>query len=61
MMTFIYELDQEYSLAKAGGCSYLDMIQEFWLLDAANLSENDEKFVFTAVDFEKGVIFFVPF
>ena len=29
----------------------------FRLLEAASLSENDEKFILTAIDFEKGNLF----
>ena len=53
-MAFISDFDGEYNLAKTAGCIYLDTILAFCLLEAANLAKNDEKFVLTAVDFDKG-------
>ena len=54
VLSFISDFDQEYSLAKAAGCVYSDTILDFRLLKGANLSENDEKFILMAVDFEEG-------
>ena len=38
------------------GCIYSDTFLAFCLLESVNLSENDEKFVLTAVDLEKGYL-----
>ena len=38
------------------GCIYSDTLLAFCFLEAVNLSENDEKFVLTAVDLEKGYL-----
>ena len=54
VLAFISDFDREYNLAKAAGCVYSDTILAFRLLEAAKLSENDEKFILTAVDFEEG-------
>ena len=54
MMAFKSDFDQEHSLAQAVGCGYSDKILAFQLLEAANLSSNDEKFVFMAIYFNKG-------
>ena len=54
ILNFISDFDREYNLAKTAGCVYLGTILSFRLLEAANLSENDEKFVLTAIDFEQG-------
>ena len=43
---------KEYMLAKAAGCEYSDTILGFRLLESTKLSENDEKFVLTGIDFE---------
>ena len=53
-MAFIADFDWEYNLAKAAGCVYSDTILAFWLLEVVNLSDNDEKKILTAIDFEKG-------
>ena len=53
MLVFIVDFDQQHNLAKAAGCHNSDMILAFLLLEAENMSEN-EKFVLTAVHFEKG-------
>ena len=50
-MVFISEFNQKYIQARAAGCIYLDTILAFWLLDAVNLSEEEEKFIFMVVDF----------
>ena len=39
--------------AKAAGCLYSYTILAFCLLEAAKLSENNEKFILPPVDFEK--------
>ena len=54
VMAFIAEFEKEYTLAKAAGCSYSDTILAFRLLEATGLTENDEKFVLTAIDFKEG-------
>ena len=54
ILNFISDFDREYNLAKTAGCVYSDTILSFRLLEAANLSENDKKFVLTAIDFEQG-------
>ena len=51
---FIADFEKEYLLAKEAGCVFSDTILAFRLLEATNLSENDEKFVLTGVDFAKG-------
>ena len=54
ILSFISDFEKEYNLAKSAGCEYSDTILAFRLLEASNLSENDEKFILTAVDFEEG-------
>ena len=51
---FISDFEKEYLLAKEAGCEYSDIILAFRLLEASNLSESDEKFVLTGVDFVTG-------
>ena len=51
---FIAEFEQEYSKAKACGCEFSDTVLAFSLLEACKLSEIDEKFILTAVDFKTG-------
>ena len=51
---FIAEFTKEYTKAKASGCEFSDTVLAFNLLESCNLSEIDEKFVLTAVDFKKG-------
>ena len=50
---FIAEFDKEYILAKNAGCVYSDIILAFRLLEASNMSEVDEKFVLTGVDYQE--------
>ena len=51
---FIADFGKEYLLVKGAGCEYSDTILAFRLLEATNLSESDEKFVLTGVDFVEG-------
>ena len=51
---FIAEFERAYMKTKESGCDFLDTILAFNLLEACNLSETDEKFVLTAVDFQHG-------
>ena len=53
-MEFIAELDKKHKVAKQSGCDFSDIVLGFNLLEACNLSETDEKFVLTAVDFKVG-------
>ena len=48
---FIAEFEKEYLLAKSAGCEYSDIILAFRLLEGSRLSETDEKFVLTGVDY----------
>ena len=54
LLVFIADFYWQHNLAKSAGCDYFDTILAFWLLEAANMSENYEKIVLTVVDFEKG-------
>ena len=47
----IAEFEKEYLLAKSAGCVYSDVILAFRLLESSRLSEVDEKFVLTGVDY----------
>ena len=53
VFSFVADFDWEYNLAKTAGSVYLDTILAFCLIEVANLFENDDKFVFAAVDLEK--------
>ena len=46
--------EKEYLLAKTAGCEFSDTLLAlaFRLLEATNLSEMDEKFVLTGIDYE---------
>ena len=48
---FIAEFEKEYMLAKTAGCEYSDTLLGFRLLEATKLTEMDEKFVLTVIDF----------
>ena len=48
---YIAEFEKEYLLAKSAGCVYSDIILAFRLLESCSLSEVDEKFVLTGVDY----------
>ena len=48
---FIAEFEKEYILAKSAGCEYNDIILGFRLLEATRLTDMDEKFVLTGVDY----------
>ena len=43
-----------YIKAKESGCEFSDIVLAFNLLESCNLSETDEKFILTAVDFKTG-------
>ena len=51
---FIAEFDKAHTKAKESGCEFSDIVLGFKLLESCNLSETDEKFVLTAVDFKEG-------
>ena len=51
---FIAEFDKKHKRANESGCQFSDMVLGFNLLEACNLTETDEKFVLTAVDFRQG-------
>ena len=51
---FIAVFDAKYMKAKESGSDFSDIVLAFNLLEACRLSETDEKFVLTAVDFKKG-------
>lgn len=54
ILEFISDFDQVYNQPKAAGSTYLNTILAFLLLEAANLAENNEKFVLRSLDFERG-------
>lgn len=47
------EFEKEYILVKSAGCQYSEIILAFRLLKASKLSEVDEKFVLTGVDYSE--------
>ena len=49
----IAEFEKKYTKAKEAGCVFSDIVLGFNLLESCNLSETDEKFVLTGVDFKK--------
>ena len=51
---FVAEFDKKLKKAKESGCEFSDMVLGFNLLDSCNLSDTDEKFVLTAIDFKSG-------
>ena len=51
---FIAEFDTVYKEAKDNGCEVSDTVLALNLLDSCCLSDTDEKFVLTAVDFKTG-------
>ena len=51
---FIADFEKEYAMAKEYGCELSDTVLAFCLLEACKLSDTDEKFILTAVDFKKG-------
>ena len=51
---FVAEFEKEYKKAKDCGCVFSDTVLAFCLLEACQLSDTDEKFVLTAVDFILG-------
>ena len=54
VIEFIAEFDKKHTKAKEAGCVFSDIVLGFNLLESCNLSETDEKFILTAVDFKKG-------
>ena len=52
---YIAEWENKYHQLKNVGCEYADMILAFKLLDASNLTEVDQKFVLTGVDYSTGL------
>ena len=48
---YIADFEKEYLLAKSAGCVYSDIILAFRLLESSRLTEVDEKFVLTGVDY----------
>ena len=51
---FIAEFEKEYKKAKDCGCVFSDTVLAFCLLEACKLSDVDEKFVLTGIDFKVG-------
>ena len=51
---FIAEFERAYKEAKDNGCEVSDTVLALNLLESCNLSDTDEKFVLTAVDFKVG-------
>ena len=51
---FIAEFESAYKEAKENGCEVSDTVLALNLLESCRLSETDEKFVLTAVDFKVG-------
>ena len=51
---FIADFEKAYVEAREGGCEFSDIVLGFNLLESCNLSETDEKFILTAVDFKVG-------
>ena len=48
---FIAEYERMYLRAKEGGSEFSDTVLAFNLLEACQLSDTDEKFVLTGIDF----------
>ena len=51
---FIAVFNAKYMKAKESGCEFSDTVLAFNLLESCKLSETDEKFVLTRIDFKKG-------
>ena len=51
---FIAEYEAVYKEAKDNGCAVSDTVLALNLLDSCRLSETDEKFVLTGIDFKEG-------
>ena len=51
---FIADFDKALMKAKESGCEFSDIVLGFNLLESCDLSETDEKFILTAVDFKVG-------
>ena len=51
---FISEFEKHYIKAKESGCDFSDNVLAFNLLESCCLSDTDEKFVLTAIDFKNG-------
>ena len=54
VIEFIAEFDKKHKKAKETGCEFSDIVLGFNLLESCDLSETDEKFVLTAVNFKTG-------
>ena len=51
---FIAEFEKEYKKVKVCGCVFCDTVFAFCLIEACKLSDVDEKFVLTGIDFKVG-------
>ena len=51
---YIAEFDKAHSKAKESGCEFSDIVLAFTLLESCQLTDTDEKFILTAVDFKVG-------
>merc|ERR1719319_2005941 len=51
---FVAEFEKRYKKAKDTGCEVSDTVLTFSLLEACELSDTDEKFVLSAIDFKTG-------
>ena len=51
---FIAVFEGAYIKTKQSGCEFSDIVLAFNLLEAANLTANDQKFILTRVDFKEG-------
>ena len=51
---FIAEYDKAHTRARESGSEFSDIVLAFNLLESCQLSETDEKFILTAIDFKSG-------
>jgi hypothetical protein len=51
---FIAVFEGTHIKAKQSGCEFSDIVLAFTLLEASNLSDTDQKFILTRVDFKEG-------
>ena len=51
---FIAEYERTHIKAKESGCEFSDTVLAFNLLEACRLSDTDEKFILTGIDFKSG-------
>lgn len=54
VMEFVAEFEKAYKKAKTSGCEISDTVLAFSLLEACRMSETDEKFILTAINFPEG-------